>query len=103
MEEGQFVAFATEIGGSSTSGKNNPANLNRVTRDRQAHARDFYRHFRNVCIMKLSHFSKGPPLRGGFANQKLGQRARWLRSASVRLKSEPQRGSAVKAVYPLEH
>ena len=58
---------------------------------------------RNVCIVKLSHFSKVPPHRGGFANQKLGQRVRWSWSASVKLKSEPQRGSAAKAVYPLEH
>jgi hypothetical protein len=43
-------------------------------------------------------------LRGGFANQKLGQRARCLwSSASVKLKSEPQPSSTVKAVYPLEH
>src|SRR6266404_79923 len=33
MEEGQFVTIATEICGSSKSGENNPAKLNRVTRE----------------------------------------------------------------------
>jgi hypothetical protein len=51
----------------------------------------------------LSHSSKGLPLRGGLAKQKLGQRARCLWSAPVKLKSEAQLSSTVKAVYPLEH
>ncbi len=38
LEEGQFVAFATEICGSGASDKNNPAKLSGVTRDKKQRA-----------------------------------------------------------------
>jgi hypothetical protein len=69
MEEGQFVTFATEICGSGTSDKNNPAKLNRVTRDKKqrAYCARFYRfasaeHNRSRPSTQLQ-IAEAPPLR----------------------------------------